>query len=149
MFKRILAALGFAHRQGWIHGAVTPPHMLFHAENHGLLLIDWTHAVGLGEPLTLIPDEFKDWYPPEARFAAGPASDIYLAAKSMIHLAGGDAARSLIPDHVPRPMRAFFEACLLESPRMRPHDAWELHEDFDELLAELYGPPRYVKLSME
>jgi hypothetical protein len=149
MFKRMLAALGFAHRQGWIHGAVTPPHLLFHAENHGLLLIDWIHAVGPGEPLTLVPAEFKEWYPPECRYAAEPASDIYLAAKSIVHLAGGDASGNLIPDHVPRPMRAFFEACLLESPRMRPHDAWELHEEFDELLGELYGAPQYVRLSME
>jgi hypothetical protein len=149
MFKRMLAALGFVHRQGWIHGAVVPPHLLFHVENHGLQLIDWIHAARPGQPLTLVPEEFKDWYPLEARFAAEPASDIYLAAKSMIYLAGGDPARNTIPDHVPRAMRAFFEACLLESPRMRPQDAWELHEEFDELLGELYGAPQYVRLSME
>jgi hypothetical protein len=149
MFKRILAALGFVHRQGWIHGAVTPPHLLFHAEEHGLQLIDWIHAVRPGEPIPLVPAEFKEWYPSESRIAAEPASDIYLAAKSMVHLAGGDASRNTIPDHVPRPMRLFLEACLLASPRMRPRDAWELHAEFDELLGELYGSPQYIRLSME
>lgn len=148
MFKRILEALGCVHRRGWIHGAVLPPHLLFHAENHGLNLCGWIHAVRPGEPLTLVPAEFKSWYPLEARHGAECETDLYLAAKSMIYLAGGDPLRDEFPDHIPRPMQHFLQACLLESPRMRPSDAWELHEEFDRLLAQLYGPPQYVRLPM-
>jgi hypothetical protein len=148
MFKRMLAALGYAHRQGWINGAVLPPHLLFHAENHGLHLGGWIHAVRPGEPLTVVPAGFKEWYPPEAKHRAEPATDIYLAAKSIVYLAGGDPLHNAFPDHVPAPMRLFFQGCLLESPRMRPADAWGLHEEFDELLIDLYGPPQYVMLNM-
>lgn len=148
MFKRILAALGFAHRQGWIHGAVLPPHLLFHAENHGLHLAGWTHAVRVGRPLTDVPPEFEAWYPPEARRGAEPATDIYLAAKSVVYLAGGDPQHNQTPDTVPSPLWRFLQSCLLESPQMRPRDAWSLHEEFDDLLHDLYGPPRYVRLTM-
>lgn len=149
MFKRMLAVLGFVHRQGWIHGAVTPPHLLFHVENHGLRLGGWIHAVRCGEPVRLAPAAYRDWYPPEAKVGAAPATDIYLAAKSLVYLAGGDPLGDVIPDHVPRLMRSFLQACLLESPRMRPSDAWTLHEELDDLLAELYGPPRYIALEMD
>jgi hypothetical protein len=148
MFKRILAALGYVHRQGWVHGAVLPPHLLFHAENHGLHLAGWIHAVSAGQGLTLVPAPFKAWYPPEAKWAAGPATDIYLAARSLLYLAGGDPLRGTAPEHVPRPMRLFLESCLIESARMRPADAWELHDQFDDLLLTLYGPPQYVRLDM-
>jgi serine/threonine protein kinase len=148
MFKRVLAALGYVHRHGWVHGAVTPPHLLFHVENHGLCLAGWIHAVRIGQPLTIVPGEFKSWYPPEARQSSVPATDIYLAAKSMVYLAGGDPVRDTLPDHVPHPLRQFLRACLLESPRMRPEDAWALHEELDDLLAEVYGPPQYVRLEM-
>jgi hypothetical protein len=148
MFKRMLAALGYAHRQGWVHGAVLPPHLLFHAENHGLHLAGWIHAVRLGRPVTVVPAAFREWYPPEARYGAGPATDIYLAAKSIVYLAGGDPLSDAFPDHVPPPMQMFLRACLLESARMRPADAWDLHDEFDQLLEELYGPPNYVRLTM-
>jgi hypothetical protein len=148
MFKRILAALGYVHRQGSIHGAVLPPHLLFHAENHGLHLGGWIHSVPAGRPLALVPAAFKEWYPLEAKWSAGPATDIYLAAKSMLYLAGGDTSSPSAPEHVPQPMRLFFESCLLESARMRPADAWELHDQLDDLLFQLYGPPQYVRLDM-
>jgi hypothetical protein len=149
MFKRVLAALGYAHRQGWINGAALPPHLMFHVEEHGLRLAGWIHAVRCGQPLTALPARFKDWYPTEDKRAATPATDIYLAARSMIFLAGGDPLRNAMPPSIPRPMQLFFQGCLLESPRMRPTDAWQLHDEFDELLGDLYGPPAYVRVEMK
>lgn len=148
MFKRMLAALGYIHRQGWVHGAVLPPHLLFHAENHGLRLAGWIHAVPLGQPLTVVPAEFKAWYPPEARQGAVAATDIYLAARSLVYLAGGLPQSGRPPSAVPAPLWRFVQACLLESPRMRPHDAGSVHDEFDDLLHDLYGPPQYVQLAL-
>ena len=31
---------------------------------------------------------------------------------------------------------------------MRPDDAWELLDEFDELLRQLYGPPKFHELTM-
>ena len=51
---------------------------------------------------------------------------------------------------MPSPCRcgAFVRSCLLEGPRMRPDDAWALLDEFDELLRDLYGPPKYHALVM-
>ncbi|MEK6233821.1 MAG: hypothetical protein N2C14_03830 [Planctomycetales bacterium] len=151
MFKRVLEALGRVHSQGWIHGAVTPPHLMFHAENHGLQLVGWIHAQPLNSRLELVPERFKSWYPPEClkREPAAAESDIYLAAKSMIYLAGGDPAKDAIPARVPAPVRRFLQECLLESSAMRPGDAWELHGEFSDLLEDVYGPPRFHRLEMK
>ncbi len=150
MFNRTLEVLGFVHRAGWVHGAVLPPHLLFHPEDHGLRLIDWIHAERQNEPIRLVPNRFAEWYPIECRGRqpASPSTDLYLAAKSMIYLAGGDPVRSEIPKSVPVEIRRFLEACLLESPRMRCQDAWQLRDEFARVLEGLYGPPTFVPLVM-
>ncbi len=150
MFKRTLEALGHVHDLGWIHGAVLPPHLLFHADNHGLQLAGWTHAERLGSPLQFVPAKFKPWYPPECyqRRPATPATDIYLAAKSMAWLAGGDPRSKFIPKRVPVEIRQTLLECLADSPSSRPRDAWILHEEFSELLEDVYGPPRFCHLEM-
>jgi serine/threonine protein kinase len=150
MFKRTLEALGYAHNNAWIHGAVLPPHLLFHAEKHGLKLVGWIHAGRPNRPLQVAPQRFKSWYPPEChgRRPAGPSTDIYLAAKSMMFLAGGDPRGGAIPTRIPVEIRRFLNGCLLESPGMRPQDAWQLHDEFTALLEDLYGPPQYHHLEM-
>lgn len=150
MFNRTLEAIGYAHSKGWIHGAVLPPHLMFHAENHGLQLVGWVHAERAGRRLRFAPARFKDWYPPECRLRqpATPSVDIYLAAKSLVYLSGGDPLGNMIPERIPAGIRRFVRGCLLESPDMRPQDAWELHCEFSELLEEVYGPPMYHHLVM-
>jgi hypothetical protein len=150
VFKRLLAVLGFAHACDLVHGAVLPPHVMIHAENHGVQLLDWIHAVPIGGTLDFVPAAYRDWYPPEAldREPAGPATDIYLAAKCLIYLAGGDPVAERWPASVPDSMRRFIATCLYPAPRMRPQDAWKLHEEFDELLERLFGAPKYHRLVM-
>jgi hypothetical protein len=150
IFKRMLAMIGFAQTCGLVHGAVLPPHAMVHAENHGLMLLDWIHAVRIGGKLTFIPTAYRVWYPPEARDreAATTATDIFLAAKCLIYLAGGDPAAQRWPDAIPGEMRRFLGTCLYPSPRMRPQNAWKLHEEFDELLMRLFGTPKYHELVM-
>ncbi len=142
MFNRILEALGFVHQQGWIHGAILPPHLLFHAENHGLLLAGWIHAEKANTQLKVVPERFKDWYPPECRkkHPATPSVDIYLAAKSLIYLAGGDPVLNILPEHIPPKMARFIKGCLLESPAMRSNSAWEVRGEFGHILEALLRP---------
>jgi hypothetical protein len=148
MFKRVLEVLGHAHAQGWVHGAVLPPHLMFHAVNHGLQLVDWIHARPVHSPLVEVPTRFQGWYPAECfeRRGATPATDIYLAAKSMLYLAGGDAPNWA--DDVPTEILQFFETCLLESQAMRPQCTSQLHDEFSQLLESVYGPPEYHELHM-
>jgi hypothetical protein len=150
IFKRLLTVLGFSHRQGAVHGAVLPGHVLVHAAGHGLRLVGWGQSVARGQRIKTVPTRYRDWYPPEVltRQPAGSATDLFLAARCLVYLAGGDPATSWMPEAVPLPMQRFIRTCLLEKARMRLVDAWALHEDFDLLLRQLYGPPKFHELTL-
>lgn len=150
IFKRLLAVTGFAHTCGLVHGAVLPPHVMLHAENHGLQLLGWIHAVPIGDQLKLVPTKYHAWYPREVlnKLGTGPSTDLFLAAKCLIYLAGGDPVAERWPNSVLPEMKRFLNTCLFQAPRMRPQDAWNLHEEFDELLQCLFGPSKYHLLTM-
>jgi hypothetical protein len=150
IFKRLLTVLGFCHRQNVVHGAVLPCHAMVHAAGHGLQLVGWGQSVAAGRRIKSVPARYKDWYPPEVLHEqpAGPATDLFLAARCLVYLAGGDPVTNRMPEAVPPPMRRFLTTCLLESASMRPDDAWALLEDFDELLHALYGPPKFHELTL-
>jgi hypothetical protein len=150
IFKRLLTVLGFAHRQNIIHGAVLPCHALIHAAGHGLRLVGWGGSVVAGRRIRAAGARDEDWYPWEVQHQrpAGPGTDLFLAARCLVYLAGGDPVTSRMPEAVPPPLRRFFQTCLLESPSMRPGDAWALMEDLDELLYALYGPSKFHNLTL-
>lgn len=142
MFNRILAALGVAHGQGLVHGAVTPEHVLIRPSDHNGVLIDWCYSVPLGEPVPAICKPYADDYPPEvlAKQPAAPATDLYMAARCMLRLLGAGGGPARLPAHVPAPLAALLRACLIPAPQRRPADAWELFDDFQALQQRLYGP---------
>lgn len=150
IFNRMLTVLGFCHAQGTLHGAVLPSHVLLQAESHGLRLVGWGQSVADGRLVHTLSTRYRDWYPPEVRNKqrASPATDLFLAARCLIYLAGGDPVADRMPDAVPEPMRRFVQGCLLGGIRMRPRDAWKLQEEFAQLLCRLYGPPKFHPLDM-
>jgi len=135
MWRRLLVAVGAAHRAGLIHGAVLPEHVLIHPGEHGLVLADWCYSGPAPWPrrVPALVKRYLDWYPPEitAGRPAGPDLDIWLATRCMTELMG-----SLIP----APMASFARGCRPASPCRRPNDAWQLLAELDELLERLYGP---------
>jgi hypothetical protein len=150
IFKRLLTVLGFSHRQNILHGAVLPCHAMIHAAGHGLQLVGWGRSGTVGQRIRTVPARYRDWYPAEVQHqrAASPATDLFLAARCLVYLAGGDPVTNRMPEAVPLPMRRFLNTCLLESARMRPDDAWALLEDFDALLQALDGPPKFHELTL-
>lgn len=148
MFNRMLEIIGFAHQMGTVHCAVMPQHLLFDVKAHGLSLVDWTHAKRCGDRITFVPRRYRRWYPRGAYRVAEPSLDIYMSAKSTLWLAGGELSESRCTNSLPRPMQQFLNSCLLDSANMRPRDAWELHEEFRELLVSVYGEPSFHELSM-
>jgi serine/threonine protein kinase len=148
IFKRLLTVLGFSHRQHIIHGAVLPCQVMINAADHGLQLIGWGQSVREGQRLSSISDQYADWYPPEVwkKQPLGPATDLLLAARCLVYLAGGNPLANRIPDSVPTSMQQFIQSCLFESPRMRPDNAWALLDEFDDLLRQLYGAPKFHEL---
>jgi hypothetical protein len=136
MWRRLLVALGAAHRAGVVHGAVLDEHVMIHPAEHGLVLVDWCYSAPPGLPLTAVVARHRDRYPPEilGRGPAGPDTDIWLATLCMTGLVGG---------LMPAPLAAFARGCVLVSPRRRPDDAWALLAELDELLGRLYGPRKF------
>jgi len=142
MWRRVLVAVGAAHRAGLIHGAVLPEHIMIHPAEHGLVLVDWCYSSRApGGRVRAVVERYVGWYPPEVLTgcAAGPDLDIWLATRCMTELIG---------PLMPAPMAAFARGCLLASPRRRPGDAWQLLAEFDELLERLYGPRRFRPFAM-
>ena len=150
VFNRLLTVLGFCHAQGTLHGAVLPCHVLLHPEGHGLRLVGWGQSVAAGRLVHTLSTRYRDWYPPEVhkKQPASPATDLFLAARCLIYLAGGDPVADRMPDAVPEPMRRFIRTCLLDGSAHAPGDAWKLQEEFAELLRRLYGPPKFHQLDM-
>ncbi len=163
MWRRLLVALGFAHRAGLVHGAVLPGHVLIEPAAHGVVLVDWCYSVvrdaaveavgdrGLGKDLGRGPDvgrgeggeripamvaSYVDWYPPEVSEGRQPepGTDIAMASRCMTWLMGECA---------PQALRRFAAGCVLPSRRQRPDDAWRLLAELDEHLADLYGPRKF------
>jgi hypothetical protein len=148
MWRRLLVALGFAHRAGVLHGAVLPEHVLVHPGLHGLVLVDWCYSVpgcyAATDPSGRVPalvDRYADWYPAEvtARRPASAATDLAMAARCLLHLMG---------DLAPGPLRLFAKGCLLTAQDRRPGDAWRLLQEFDDVLERLYGPRRFRPFTM-
>ncbi|MEU4565960.1 serine/threonine protein kinase [Micromonospora sp. NPDC023956] len=133
MWRRLLVAIGLAHRAGVVHGAVLPRHVLIEPDAHGVVLVDWCFSA---EPDTAVPalvPGHEEWYPQEVttRQPCGPGSDIAMAAGCMTWLMGGRAPRELL---------AFANGCRHRFLRARPDDAWRLLDELDEVLERLYGP---------
>ncbi|GCF10790.1 hypothetical protein [Dictyobacter arantiisoli] len=154
IWRRLLVALGFAHRNNVIHGAVLPTHVLLHPEQHGLVLIDWSYAVldvsNTGERISAISIPYRDWYPAEvpAREMPTPALDIAMGARCMIDILGGDPHTGAVPDTVPWQIRDYLKACILPHPMQRPQEVDSLLLDFDTLIERLWGPRTFHTFRM-
>lgn len=146
MFKRMLTILGFIHNAGWVHGAIVPQHTMFSIGDHGLQLVGWIHSEANSKPIKVVPAGNKSWYPTDK--IASPAFDIWMAAKTIMYLAGGDPATNTFPPTVHPLMRQFMMSCVLPRTKLFQEDAWHLNEQFTDLLDQLYGPPCFVPLEM-
>jgi hypothetical protein len=71
-----------------------------------------------------------------------------MSAKCMIWLLGGDPHSKVFPNFVPAPIRAFLKGCILPGNRA-PQNAWQLKEEFDELLGRLWGERKFHPFIMK
>lgn len=148
MFRRLLMALGFAHEQGLVHGAVTPDNVLIGAADHAVVLIDWCYSVVIDAQsktnfIKAVVPMYQQFYPEEvlAKDTPSAATDLYMAAYLMNYL---------MPV-APKPIRAFFKGTTLTKQSMRPQNAWGLLKEFDEMLeaiGEPFHPRRWVEFAV-
>ncbi len=150
MFNRMLAALGAAHSLGIVHGAVILPHILVRTDDHNGMLVDWCYSVENGGTVAAISPPYSPDFAPEihAKQPASPATDLFMAARSLVRLLGGNGDADSLPSQVPRAMQALLRACLIVAPHRRYQSAWQVFDDWQEVLGRLYGPPTFRPFHM-
>ncbi len=106
--------------------------------------------------------DYEKFYAPEIlrKETPSPASDIFMAAKCIVALLGGDLDTNQLPASVVKTgdfdeperartqIQAFLQVSLLANPRKRPSDPWQVHEDFDQLILALVGKRSYRPFSI-
>lgn len=150
MFRRLLYTLMYVHTNDVIHGALTPDHILIEPAQHGLVLIDWKYAVDAGGKLVALPTSARGMYPPELldKQPATRGADLFMAARCMAYVMGGDPATGLLPARQPRQMQAFLNGTALARAKGRPQDAAVLRDEFTALIERLWGPRRFMPFAM-
>ncbi|MER6669342.1 adenylate cyclase [Amycolatopsis japonica] len=129
MHRRLLRAVAGAHRAGVVHGHLTADNVLVHPGQHGIVVAGWSFAVEDGV-LPLAADKSVH-YPPEVHKGQPmtAATDVHMLHNMMLELLAPGETRQ----------REFAKWCLQEIPAQRP-EAADLLDEYDELLADLYGP---------
>ena len=142
IYNRKLAARGVVHNLGIVHGALVPAHFLIRPGDHNGMLVDWCYSTAPGQALAALSPPYDRDYPPEVRRRepATGATDLYMAARCMLRLLGGDPVSAELPPAVPKAIGALLRACLLPAPGRRTADAWQVFDDFQEILHRCYGP---------
>lgn len=154
MFNRLLEGLGFMHKQNVAHGAILPPHVMIHAAGHGAKLIDFSYATAFDDRsearVRAMVKAYQDYYPPEVlrRERVSGATDVFMAAKVFTALVGGDVKTGAMPDRVPPTVRAFIGECMHESRTMRPANAWDARDTWEEIVLAIVGKRRFRKFEM-
>ena len=134
MFNRILGAVLIAQQAGVRHNAILPEHVLIHVGKHNAKLCGWSYAAkGVPAPVTAIVSRYRDFYPMEtlSKRPTTTASDLYMAAKTIMHITN--------PDTIPRNIAGLLKTCFLAQ-RNRPQDSWGLFKEFGVELEAAFGP---------
>lgn len=151
IWRRMLWAIGGAHEQQLVHGAIVPQHVIIHPVMHGVLLVDWCYSLEALDseypPLKAVVGERRSWYPVEV-FAKAPVSaalDLTMAARTLAYLLGGDPLSLTLPATVPAAMQRYI-ASIVTGPKST---AYDLLAQFDRVLKQLgrpYHPRTYREL---
>lgn len=147
IWRRLLRVLGFAHRRGYVHGAVVPEHVLID-QQHALMLIDWSYATPIDDHLTAIPSTYRHLYPQSAldKQPVTSALDITMSVKLMVSLMGGNPVNGTLLANVNPKLRAFFSAWWRTNPETIT-DAWQTNIEFTELIDSLW-PRRFQPINL-
>ena len=127
IWRRMLAALGFAHRQGWAHGDIRPEHALVHPQDHGVRLIGWASAKHVATPREI-------------------GADLLRSARVVLVVLKGMEGTSPYLGHVPTELAELLTHASQDEDFCSKHGA----EGLDTLLRTAarvaFGPPAFVPL---
>lgn len=151
MLNRLLSAIGYAHSLGVVHGNIEPAHVFIRPRNHNAFLIDWSwSAIRPKETGDNFLVETPGYSAPEVarKRSPTPAADLYSIGKCMIFVLGGNPETNEVPDTVEEPIARILKYLVLDSPRQRAQDAWEMWHILDKTVRELWGPKKFREFPM-
>jgi DNA-directed RNA polymerase subunit RPC12/RpoP len=124
LWRRILEALTFLHREGVCHGQVRPAHVLVETGEHGARLVGFGGASA--SPLAL-------------------GVDLQDSARTVIFALGGDGGR--VPAAVPPGLaRVLRDVSVHGRTAHGEADAWAIRERLGEVARHDFGPPAYCPI---
>lgn len=157
MWKRLVGLLTWVHHLGYVHGAILPPHVMYWPDGskkdertHSIRLVDWCYAVKKKTRLKAWIPDFKDFYPPEVihKHLVGPFTDLYMGAKTMLYLCGGDVKTNRWPARIPGQMVVSLNKCLQKEILLRPEDAPVHFKEFTAIVNSVYGPRKFHEFTI-
>lgn len=154
IWNRILEGLMFAHTAGLAHGALTPNHVIIHADDHLGIITDWTAScrIGEAESIPYLEARYRTFFPTELLAPEGRAtarSDIYMSAWLIVYILGGEPKDRYVPQSVEEPFRELLNRCVQPTPRLRPALAEEVFTELGKVSRKLFGPKKFVPLIMK
>lgn len=137
MLKRCLVALGCAYQHGITHNAILPNHILIKPENHQAKLIGWTFSLKSGEKPKILPKGAKPFCSPVVLDKGNTSleTDLYMLSKTFMRVSAV----------LPSKLDNFLISFLMKGESRHP---WDLHEDLDRILLDVYGPPQFINLEV-
>lgn len=152
IFRRLLTALGFIHRARIVHGAIFPENILIEPEQHGLELIHFHSSVDMmtsgWSPTVYIPPGRTPWMPTSGAVEVLSGFDLYLAGLSMRFILGGEPTERTNLPGVPAALSSFLRGCALPNIAACPQDAWQVLQEFDQLIGQMWGERQFHPFKM-
>ncbi len=141
IFKRLLTALGFARKNGIVHGAILPCHVLVRPKDHALRVVGWGQSANSGDVIKSVPSAFINSYPKELKEKkpAKSGADIVMAAITIGCLAD---------KKIPKALDKYIAGCDIPGQWCRDIDGWDLYDELTVLAKEVYGKSKFVSLEM-
>lgn len=150
MLDRLLSCLGYVHRRGIVHTALSPSNIVIQPANHNVVLRGWESAI-LNPAMSGERAKKSDtlFTPPEIREGGpvGPWSDIYSLGMVMIWMLGGDPEKLTLPTGVEPKIGDFLRRMVQGDPYRRPVDAWALYDEENRIKDALW-PRRFLHFDM-
>jgi hypothetical protein len=151
IWRRILEVLVFIHASGMVHGAVLPPHLLVQENEHGVRLVGYSRAGGVGNTMRGKPHGFETFYPDHAqvRPTLTPQLDLVMSARCMVAILGGNPATASLPASVPAPLAKAIQRVALAGPAATvSENAWSIRQELGKIANEVFGVPEFCPIIM-
>ncbi len=149
IWNRILGSFLAVHQAGFVHTAVIPDNFLICPKDHNGVLIDFCYAVKPNLQAKAVNPKWQSFYPQEVtdKSKLNSSTDIYMSAMCIIYILGGNPETKEIPKNIPIAIQGLLRYCLLSKTK-RPQDAFELHSEFNGILKQIYGEPKFHPFTM-